>query len=251
MQPGHKLEVLDLGHVIYIDHMGTDRDVARAARVSYHKAEDETKTEVDDRRLIYRLYRDRHTSPFEMCKIVFTLKMPIFIARQYVRHRMQNMNEVSARYTELPDDFYVPEKWRAQDPKNKQSSILGPDKFELPYMHRVMDVDGSGFDTNDPTLVLEQHYRACYSLYKEMLQAGIAREMARMVLPFGTYTEMRCCWDLKNLLHFFSLRDDPHAQWEHRQFGKAMKIITRVLFPMVMDAYDKYKFECMDTMHTA
>jgi thymidylate synthase (FAD) len=225
MQPGNEIKVLDHGFVRYIDHMGSDLRIVEAARISYKSP---SKGDEKDKKLLHRLYRDRHTSPFEMCKITFNIKMPIFVMRQFVRHRMQNLNEVSARYTELPGEFYIPDKFRFQDMSNKQ----GSDGF----------CDGN---ENDELLkpALREHCSNAYSLYKNMLQYGVSREMARFCLPVNIYTEIYCCWDLKNLIHFFSLRDDPHAQWEHQEYGRAMKAIAAELFPWTLEAYEKFKFK--------
>lgn len=217
-----EIKVLDHGFVRYVDHMGHDKRIVEAARVSYKSP---SKGEEADKKLLQYLYKNRHTSPFEMCKITFNIKMPIFVMRQFVRHRMQNLNEVSARYTELPNEFYIPEKWRAQDTKNKQGSVDSE-------MNHVDLSSYLRFRCND-----------AYEAYQQLLGEGVAREMARFVLPVNIYTEIYCCWDLKNLLHFFSLRDDPHAQWEHQEYGRAMKSIARDLFPWTLEAYDKFKFE--------
>jgi len=223
------IPVLDHGFVRLVDVMGTDMRIVEAARVSYKSA---SKGEEADKKLLFYLYKNLHTSPFEMCKMTFNIKMPIFIARQYVRHRMQNINEQSARYSQLPADFYIPTKWRAQDTKNKQGSVL---QEEWP----------SSFHLNTSEQ-LASWCRDAYKLYESMLAAGIAREMARMVLPLNIYTEFYTTWDLKNLLHFFSLRDDPHAQWEHQQYGKAMKMFAQHYFPWTMEAYEKFKFPCLE-----
>lgn len=224
MEKGTKLKVLDHGHVIYVDHLGSDEDICDAARVSYQR-HGSMRLPEENRRLINYLYKNKHTSPFEMGKVVLNIKMPIFVARQYIRHRMQNVNEVSARYTELPEEFYIPEKWRAQDTKNKQGSVSSED-----------------IDHLTPTAALRQHCQKAYDLYQSMIKDGIAREMARMVLPINIYTEMRVCWDLKNLMHFISLREDAHAQAEIRDYGAAIKNIVTHLFPMTMSAYGRFKF---------
>jgi thymidylate synthase (FAD) len=231
IEKGYSIPVLNSGFVRYVDHMGTDQRITEAARISYHSP---SKGDEADKKLLHRLYKDRHTSPFEMCKITFDIKMPIFVMRQFVRHRMQNLNEVSARYTELPDDFYIPNQWRAQDTKNKQHSTpdWGPGGPPLDWRNNI----------GDASTMLETACHDAYKLYKEMLSVGIAREMARLILPVNIYTEVYCCWDLKNLLHFFSLRDDPHAQWEHQEYGRAMKAIAAELFPWTMEAYEKFKF---------
>lgn len=217
--------MLDHGFVRYIDHMGTDARILQAARVSYRS---EGKGEEADKKLLAYLFRNKHTSPFEMCKITFNIKMPIFIMRQYIRHRMQNVNEQSARYTELANEFYIPKSWRPQDTKNKQSSVQTEDWNPNLLTDQVWTA----------THALEEHCKQSYGLYEQLLDEGIAREMARMVLPLNIYTEFYSTWDLNNLLKFFFLRDDPHAQWEHQQFALAMKQITAQLFPWTMEIYE-------------
>lgn len=218
-----EIKVLDHGYVRYIDHMGTDARILEAARVSYKS---KGKGEEADKKLLTYLWKNRHTSPFEMCKLTLNIKMPIFIMRQYVRHRMQNLNEVSARYTELPNEFYLPTEWRAQDTKNKQGSVAQKFTQEQEKLF---------------TLKLLNHCEESYALYQWMIGEGVAREMARMVLPVNIYTEIYTCWDLKNLLHFVSLRDDSHAQLEIQQYGKAIKEILTDLFPWTMEAYESNK----------
>lgn len=227
-----EIKVLDHGYVRYIDHMGTDNRILEAARVSYKS---KGKGKEADKKLLEYLWKKSHSSPFEMCKLTLNIKMPIFVMRQYVRHRMQNLNEVSARYTELPNEFYIPEKWRKQDVKNKQGSFMEND-FN-PYITSEFGTTCSAKE------VLEKHCKISYELYQNMLKEGIAREMARMVLPINIYTEIYTCWDLKNLLHFIKLRDDQHAQYEIQQYGKAIKEILIDLFPWTMEAYEKYELK--------
>ena len=221
MEKEHTIKVLDHGFVTYVDSMGTDSDIAAGARTSYGTTE--SKGEEADRKLISYLYKNKHTSPFELIKIKFQIKLPIFVMRQYVRHRMQNLNEVSARYSKLPNEFYVPEenKWRVQATKNKQSS------------------KGTYLGTNAYSEFVKEHCEDSYRLYENMLESGIAREMARMVLPLNIYTMIICTWDLKNLLHFISLRDDSHAQAEIQEYGKAIKSILVELFPWTMEVYEE------------
>jgi thymidylate synthase (FAD) len=221
--------VLDHGFVRYIDHMGTDTRIVEAARVSYRSP---SKGEVQDKKLLHYLLQNKHTSPFEQCQITFNIKMPIFVMRQFIRHRMQSVNEVSARYTELPCEFYIPKAWRPQDPKNKQGSVETADWNPI-----VSENEAFKYNAGE---VLSFHCRHAYDQYQQMLKAGIAREMARMILPVNIYTEIYTTWDLNNLLKFFALRDDPHAQWEHQQFALAMKAITARLFPWTMEAYELY-----------
>src|SRR3990172_10322317 len=129
-------KVLDHGFVRLVDHMGSDQRIVKAARVSYDSP---SKAPEQDKKLLHYLWKNKHTSPFEMCKITFNIKLPIFVMRQFVRHRMQNLNEVSARYTELPNEFYIPSQWRKQDSKNKQSSVA-VDSINLPNFP-ITDVD--------------------------------------------------------------------------------------------------------------
>lgn len=219
LESGHTINVLDHGYVRYIDHMGTDLRILEAARISYRSP---SKGDEQDKKLLNYLLKNKHSSPFEQCQITFNIKMPIFVMRQFVRHRMQSLNEVSARYTELPNEFYIPDKWRAQDKVNKQGSVE------------------ADLDHGKQTVRLDAHCDFAYKLYREMLVDGVAKEMARLVLPVNIYTEIYTTWDLNNLLKFFALRDDPHAQWEHQQFAFAMKEIAKQLFPWTMEAYDEH-----------
>ena len=234
MKKGFTISVLDHGFVRYIDHMGSDLDILEAARISYKSP---SKGEESDKKLLAYLWRNKHTSPFEMAKLKLNIKMPIFVMRQYVRHRMQNLNEVSARYTELPAEFYTPNTWRRQDTKNKQGSI------QTDTINPIINYCG---EVHCATEMVIRHNQLCYRLYQEMLEKGIAREMARMVLPVNIYTEIYACWDLKNLLHFITLRDDSHAQAEIQEYGKAIKSICEELFPWTMECYEKYKWKLVD-----
>jgi thymidylate synthase (FAD) len=203
--------------------MGDDQRILEAARISYRAP---SKGEEQDKKLLHYLWKNKHTSPFEMVKVTFNIKMPIFVMRQYVRHRMQNLNEVSARYTELPNEFYVPAKWRKQDSKNKQGSVATGELDHAFLSH-----------------YLQESNKVAYSTYKWLLEQGVAREMARMVLPVNIYTEIYACWDLKNLLHFITLREDSHAQAEIQEYGKAIKSICSELFPWTLEAYEQYKWK--------
>lgn len=215
----NEIKVLDHGFVRLIDKMGTDLRIVESARISYATP---SKGDEADKKLLHFLLKNKHTSPFEMCKITFNIRMLIFVMRQFVRHRMQNLNEVSARYTVLPNVFYIPTVWRAQAKVNKQGS-------------EEADLSHGGM-----TELLEKTCKDSYKCYEELLRLGAAKEMARIVLPLNIYTEIYSTWDLCNLIKFFALRDDPQAQWEHQQFAVAMKEITRELFPWTMEAYDLY-----------
>jgi thymidylate synthase (FAD) len=237
MEKGITINVLDKGFVRYIDHMGSDQRICEAARISYKAP---SKGAKQDQKLINYLWKNKHTSPFEMVKLTLNIKMPIFVMRQYVRHRMQNLNEVSARYTELPNEFYIPTEWRKQDTKNKQGSIIENDWNDKSWYMGIHSKN------QDLSAELENHCIASYELYQKMLNDGVAREMARMVLPVNIYTEIYACWDMKNLLHFITLRDDGHAQSEIQEYGKAIKGICKELFPMTMNAYEKYQWKIIE-----
>lgn len=234
MEKGFIIPVLDHGYVQYVDHMGTDTRIVESARVSYGAG---SKGDEADKKLLAYLYKNRHTTPFEMCKITFNIKMPIFVARQYIRHRMQNVNEFSMRYSEAPDEFYIPSQWRAQDVKNKQGSLAQGEWN--PIIEEPSD--GSSFSA---TALLSMHSVQAFERYKALIKAGVAREMARMVLPLNIYTMFYATWDLKNLLHFITLREDAHAQAEIQEYGKAIKRIMKELFPWTIEAYEKYKWVC-------
>lgn len=234
MNKGYTIPVLDHGYVRYIDHMGTDQRICEAARISYKSP---SKGEEADKKLIAYLWKNKHTSPFEMCKITLNIKLPIFVMRQYVRHRMQNLNEVSARYTELPAEFYIPSCWRKPDQKNRQGSL--PDGNWNPLLE--CQDDTGEWTTLTATEAYEEQLKNSYRVYQELIKGGIAREMARMVLPVSIYTEIYSCWDLKNLLHFITLREDSHASWEIQEYARAIKSIITELFPWTMEAYETHK----------
>jgi thymidylate synthase (FAD) len=231
MEKGFTIPVLDHGYVRLVDWFGDDQRIVESARISWKAP---SKGEEKDKKLIEFLWKNKHTSPFEMVKIALNIKLPIFVMRQYVRHRMQNLNEVSARYTELPNEFYIPNQWRKQDTKNKQGSV-------------VADFPEYGQDGHKTfTSKLQKHCQESYALYQNLITAGVAREMARMVLPINIYTEIYTCWDLKNLLHFITLREDSHAQAEIQEYGRAIKTICQDKFPWTMEAYEKYKWKLVE-----
>lgn len=216
-------KVLDKGYVEYIDHYGSDQRIVESARVSYNG---HSKGEEKDKKLLFYLYKNHHSSPLEQCKITFKIKMPLFIAAQFNRHRMQNLNYQSFRYTKPDNDFYIPSEWRKQDTKNKQSSVSDSD-----FNNQIAEPFSS---------LLESHCENSFHLYNRMIESGVSREMARMVLPQNLYTSCYSCWDLNNLLKFFRLRDDSHAQYEIQQYAKSMKKITAEKFPWTMEAYEKF-----------
>lgn len=231
MELGHEIQVLDRGYVRLVGYYGKDLTIVEAARVSYQSP---SKGDEADKKLLHYLYKNRHTSPFEQCNITFNIKLPLFVQGQMVRHRTQKLNQMSARYTEMPDEFYIPKSWRPQDKKNKQGSIESEDwNPDLAW----------GIDATE---CLKRYCAAAYKLYQDMIDAGISKEMARMHLPQNLYTEIYSQWDIHNLIHFFNLRLDEHAQWEVRQYAKAMFEIFEELFPWTAEAFHKYKFQLVE-----
>ncbi len=210
------------GEVELVDYLGADQSVARAARTSYQRSEG--KSEEHDRKLIARLWKDRHTSPFEMINLTFRIRLPIFVMRQHVRHRTASLNEWSFRYTECPDIFYVPAKddVRGQHATNKQMSAQSLDQ-ETAMKARTL-IDG-----------LNQH---AYAVYKQLLELGVAREQARVVLPVSAYTQIIWRIDMRNLLHYFSLRLADDAQKEIRDYAVVMADIVKKGWPMIWSAYE-------------
>ena len=209
------------GFVRYINHLGTDQTIVEAARVSYGA---KSKGEELDKKLLFYLYKNRHTSPFEQCSITFNIKFPIFLMRQFVRHRTFRLNEISARYTELPDEFFMPESWREQDTKNKQGSLEST-KIPQDLVNRTVELA----------------YQNIFAVYKTLIQLGVSKEQARFVLPVGIYTEIYVNCDIHNLMHFFRLRLDSHAQSEMRDVAQAMFRIFKELYPWTAEAYETHK----------
>ncbi|MCK5072515.1 MAG: FAD-dependent thymidylate synthase [Bacteriovoracaceae bacterium] len=220
----NKIKCLDHGFVKLIDHMGDDQAVVQAARVSYG---DGTKTATKDRGLIRYLMRHRHTSPFEMVSFKFHCKMPIFIARQWVRHRTASINEISGRYSILPEEQYVPEKNHLayQSTDNKQGR--SDENIPQDVLNKTIDSINDGF-------------KAANRAYHSMLDDNIAREIARISLPLSQYTEWYWKMDLHNLLHFLQLRLHAHAQYEIRVFAEAIMELIKPIVPISYEAFDDY-----------
>lgn len=227
MRKSNYYRVLDHGFVGYIDHLGSDELIEQFARVSYGKG---TRKKTDTAGLINYLVRNKHTSPLESCEIIFHLAMPICCARQLVRHRTCNMNESSARYSEVPDVWYTPayERMTSQSSTNKQGSSNEPIFTQEEYAEWVKKHN-------------EANQRA-FENYQELLAKGCARETARNDLPLSCYTTMFWKMDLHNFLHFLNLRADEHAQWEIRQYAYIMGTIAKRLFPITMDAWEKHVY---------
>lgn len=258
---GKPMPVLDHGFVRLIDYMGDEAAIVQAARVSYGKG---TKTASDDRGLLRYLLRHHHTTPFEMCEIKVHMKLPIFVARQWIRHRTANVNEYSARYSILANEFFVPhpEEIEPQSKTNKQGR-----EGELPEDMRI-----------GMARTIQQHSEGSYQIYEELMhgwpwvdatghpwpenqfkpgavwpdldtlipeahagEQGMARELARMVLPVNAYTEWYWKVDLHNLLHLLRLRTDPHAQKEIRAYANVLADFVVMWVPRVWDAFEDYQ----------
>ena len=204
-----------------------DSAIVQSARVSYGQG---TKMVSEDRGLVRYLMRHRHSTPFEMVEFKFHIAMPIFIARQWIRHRTANVNEYSARYSIMPDRFYRPssDNVRKQSKSNRQGGE-GP-------------IDAG---TAEEFLRLLESAEANYQKYLELTERGVAREIARAVLPVSVYTEWYWKCDLHNIFHFLSLRMDPHAQWEIQVFAKAMYELLKPIVPVSAEAFEDYRLESM------
>lgn len=229
MESGFTIPMLGHGYVRYVDHLGNDQRIVETARISYKSP---SKGEEQDKRLLHYLYRNRHTSPFEACNITFNIKMPIFCMRQFVRHRTFKLNEWSGRYSELADEFYIPMEWRTQDTKNKQGSV-------------AIDADDYWHERN--TKIAKHAFEVSYGAYQELLNFGVAKEMARIVLPTSLFTEIYVNCDIHNLLHFLNLRQDSHAQAEIQEIANGMAKIAEQLFPWTFEARNRYQVHVEDT----
>ena len=221
--PNDAIKCLDKGFVRLVDSMGGDDAIVQSARVSYGKG---TSKLSQDRGLIRYLMRHRHTTPFEMVEFKFHCKMPIFVARQWVRHRTANINEYSLRYSEARDEFYFPDPNHIefQSAVNKQG--------------RMGEVD------NELKMKVQAYFKEIsdrsFEIYSELNEAGVARELARAILPVNLYTEWYWKNDLHNLLHFIGLRSDGHAQYEIRVFSDAMASYVKKVAPFAWEAYQDY-----------
>jgi thymidylate synthase (FAD) len=220
--------VLDHGLVRVVDYMGDDSAITQAARVSYGRG---TKSVNTDEGLIRYLMRHWHSTPFEMCEVKFHVKLPVFVARQWIRHRTANVNEYSARYSILDREFYIPapEHLSAQSAVNRQGR---GELLEGAEAARVLDL-------------LREDAMRSYDNYESMLsqdgQKGLARELARMNLPANVYTQWYWKVDLHNLFHFLRLRADPHAQFEIRAYADVMCGIVRDWVPFAYAAFEDYR----------
>lgn len=219
----NEIQCLDHGFVALVDTMGDDRTPARCARTSFRNASAE-RTEEQDAKLTDYLVRNRHTTPIEFCQVRFYMKMPIFVARQLVRHRTASINEVSYRYVTAAREFYVPalDRMQRKSESNKQGSSL--EIVEHPERCSA---------------VISRSGDLAFDAYEQLLGMGLAPELARVVLPCGTYTEWYWQNDLHNTLHMLRLRLDPHAQYEIRVYAEAMLALLRPAFTTIIEAWER------------
>lgn len=226
---GYSFPVLDQGFIRVIDYMGTDEAIEQAARVSYGHG---TRRKSETQGLINYLMRHNHTTPFEMCEIKLHVKLPIFVARQWIRHRTANVNEYSARYSILEEEFYLPplDQFRVQSTTNKQGRGEELDRETA----KILRAD------------IDHHTSNSFGLYRYFLEDNdLSRELARMVLPTNVYTEWYWKVDLHNLLHFLLLRADDHAQHEIRSYAEIIEGIVCKWVPMTWQAFRIYRKEAI------
>jgi len=241
------LKVLDHGFVRLIDYMGSDSSIVQAARVSYGKG---TKRRNEDRGLIFYLMRHWHTTPFEMCEVKLHLKMPLFVARQWIRHRTASVNEYSARYSILSKEFYIPDMSQMAP----QSSLNNQGRNSEDVLPKEQ--------AEALLALLRRDSLQCYDTYMAHMnlseegevqvpgQEGLSRELARMNLTLNYYTEMYWKIDLHNLFHFLRLRADSHAQWEIQVFAKAILEIVKAWVPLAFEAFEEYRLGAMSLSKT-
>ncbi len=218
------IKLLNYGLVRLVDHVGDDLSIVRAARVSYDAAPRTGTDKGSDYRLINYLMKNRHTSPFEMVDFTFEVKAPIFVFRQWHRHRTWSYNEISARYSQLPEEYYIPEldQITTQHTDNKQMKT----NEQNPHARVIQSI-------------MIQSNKAAFEHYQDMINAGCPRELARSVLPVGTYSHMFAKVDLHNLFHFLRLRLHEHAQYEVRVYAEAMLQLIEPIVPAAVAAFKK------------
>ena len=222
------IKVLDHGHIRLVDSMGSDLSIVRSARVSYDAAARAGDDEGSDSRLIRYLLMNGHSTPFESVTATFQIKAPIFVFRQWHRHRTQSFNELSARYRELPEEFYIPDikNVGVQSAHNKQMRDMTEANDDMPVLLQLM----------------RENNEASFGVYRDLLANGMPRELARSVLPVGTYSEMFATANLFNWMRFMKERLHEHAQYEIRVYAQAIFDLLSEQVPIAMKAFaEKYK----------
>lgn len=223
-----EIKVLDHGFVRLVDHMGSDLSVVRNARVSYDAEWRTGEDDGKDKKLINYLIKNKHTSPFESCSFTFDVKAPIFVLRQWHRHRTWSFNEISARYAELPEEVYVPEldQITTQSLDNKQ-----------------MRTEEKNTSAQTIQQCINFQAKKAFEMYRILIGMGAPRELARTVLPLGTYSHMFATVDLHNLMHFLKLRLHAHSQYEIRVYAKAMLELIEPIVPVSVAAFREHILE--------
>lgn len=221
-----EFKVLDKGFVRLVDYYGSDKRVVQSARVSYGEG---TKTIREDEQLIDYLLKNDHTSPFEQVVFTFHCKMPVFVARQWIRHRTARVNEISGRYSIMKNEYYLPDinKIQYQSVYNKQGRSTEPVTDEV----KKQTIDA-----------LQDSYKVSTDAYNKLLDLHIAKELSRICLPLSLYTEWYWQIDLKNLLHFLKLRMDAHAQYEIREYANRISEFVKLVCPYTWKSFNKHSF---------
>lgn len=217
------INTLDSGFICLVDFCGGDEMVVRAARISYGK---EVKGSEQDKKLISYMMRHKHGTPFEHSLFIFHVKAPIFVARQWFRHRIGSFNEISGRYVEYQEEFYIPRKLRKPDPKNKQGSIEADFQNEKELVQIFQDSISSS-----------------YQVYKKLLDSGVAKEIARAVLPLALYTQFYWSVNPRSLMNFITLRISDDAQYEIRQYAERIVFFMKEKMPWTFSAFINFGFE--------
>lgn len=221
------VKVLDSGYVKLIEHWGSDERIIEAARMSTGKGFVDWETDI---KLLTYLWKNKHLTPFEMCGAIFEIKAPIFIFREWHRHRTQSYNEMSARYIPLPNENYVPTTDRLMHKSSTNKQAQGQKLL-------------SSIDALEFYVSVRKLYEDIESFYQEALNLGVPKELARIVLPVGRYSAMRASANLRNWLQFLTLRDDSHAQWEIQQYAKVVKHFLTELFPRTLQLFEEGRKE--------
>lgn len=225
---GESIQLLDHGFVRLVDSMGGDLSVVRAARVSYDAAWRAGEDEGSDARLIRYLWKNHHTTPFESVQFTFEVKAPIFVLRQWMRHRTWSFSELSARYRELPDEYYLP-----------SPELIGVQSKSSKQAREISDLGAVDMrKRGNQIAAYDAAMKGAFDAYRHLLSCGWPREIARAVLPVATYSHMFATVDLLNLLKFFTLRSHSHAQYEIRVYSEAMKQLIKPIVPVCMAAYE-------------
>lgn len=227
---GRHVEVLDHGHVELVEYLGNDRTVVDAARVSYGKVSGDDER---DKKLIAYLFANNHSSPFEQVVTTWRVKMPIFVARQWIRHRTARINEISGRYARLPEECFIPEV-EVMCTQSKSSKQCRDES------DRMADQVAEDIRTQ-----MAASHSAAHRLYNESMDKGLTLELSRTVLPVAQYTEMYWQMDLSNLFKFLKLRMDPHAQLEFRRYSFALAEVVKEAWPWCWEAFQEYELDAV------